>query len=228
MSTTYSPQMGHFRSQRGRDLPMDRAPAPRWQEGPSAFSPRWDRLSDAALIAYCRAGNRAAWEALLHRHQDYIYRFAWKLCRNREDAEDITARTLLRIYERLDTFRDESSFTAWIMRIAYNLVLDTSLRSRRRVTVSLDQDPGEQDLEISGHEFADPHPTPEQSYFDQLAVENITRAVQHLPAYLRPPMQMQIQGYSYEQMASTLGVSLGTIKSRIFRARSILRERLMQ
>ena len=82
--------------------------------------------------------------------------------------------------------------------------------------------------EISSHEVADPHPTPEQSYFDQLAVENITRAVQHLPAYLRPSMQLHIQGYSYEQMASTLGVSVGTVKSRIFRARSLLRERLMQ
>src|SRR5579871_4864847 len=86
------------------------------QAGGPALGPRWDRLNDARLIAGCKAGHRPAWDALLNRYQGYIYRYVFSLCHNQADAEDITAQTLFRIYERLDTFREDSSFAAWITR----------------------------------------------------------------------------------------------------------------
>ncbi|HZT42405.1 MAG TPA: RNA polymerase sigma factor [Chthonomonadaceae bacterium] len=198
-----------------------RSPAQR-----AARSPRWRHLSDDRLIAYCKAGNGPAWDALLDRYQQYLFRYAWSLCHNRADAEDITAQTLFRIYERLDTFREDSSFAAWITRIAHNLFLDTTLRSRHSPTLSLDDPPQFEDGSISGYELADPGPTPEAHCLDLAAVERIGCDLQHLPAYLRTTLTMHLKGYSYEQTAATQGISIGTVKSRIWRARSMLRKRL--
>lgn len=184
-------------------------------------------LSDDTLIAYCKAGQRPAWDALLNRYQGYIFRFTLHLCHNQADAEDITARTLLRIYQSLHTFRDESSFSAWITRIAYNLFLDSNRHARYKATLSLDTVLNTEESAISGIDLSDPRPTPEQHFLDQAAVENVQRAIQHLPGYMRGCLKMHLQGYSYEQMAEALGVSLGTVKSRISRARSMLRVRLV-
>ena len=210
-----------------RDQAGDAMRPLRQQASGEALRFRRRHLRDDILIAGCRAGHRPAWDALLNRYQPYVFQYAWSLCHNRADAEDITAQALFRIYERLHTFREQCSFAAWITRITYNIYLDTLRRSRHKDILSLDSKTSYADRSPLESDIADPAPTPEAYCLDQAAVERIDRVFQHLPAHLRPTLQMYVQGYSYERVAEALGVSLGTVKSRISRARSTLRERLV-
>lgn len=228
MMTTQSIQTGQYLAERDGGRFQGRAHTPRQHGGAATVIHRWDRLSDDSLIAYCKAGHKPAWEALLSRHRNYIARYARSLCRNRADADDVTAQTLARIYGHLHTFRNESCFAAWVTRITYNVYRDTQVRSRPLHTLSLDTGHEHRygDSTITGYDLADPRPTPEAHTLDRAAVESIVRDIAHLPGYLRQSLQLHLHGYSYEQMASAMGVAVGTVKSRLSRARSMLRERL--
>jgi len=196
---------------------------------PPAHGPLyWDSLEDTAVIASCRAGNQAAWDALIRRYRDNIYRYAWSLCHNGTDADDITAQTLLRIYQYLPTFRNKASFTSWAFRIAYHLYIDGYVRSPYTAMLSLDTGPMVDGEMIEDEEVAGPAVSPEAVCLDHATVQLIANTFDHLPADLRNSLGMHLQGYSYGQIASTLGVALGTVKSRIHRARTMLRERLKQ
>jgi RNA polymerase sigma-70 factor (ECF subfamily) len=186
----------------------------------------WDSLPDDVLIASCRAGQSAAWEALIRRYRDNIYHYAWSLCHNPADADDITVQTLLRIYQYLPTYRNQASFTSWSFRIARNLYIDLYVRSPNTTMLSLDTGPMVDGEAIDDEEAAGPALSPEAVCLDRAGVQSITSAFDHLPPDLRRSLAMHLQGYSYERIAATLGVALGTVKSRIHRARAMLRERL--
>jgi len=193
---------------------------------PATPVPRWNSLEDAVLIAYCKAGNDDAWNTLMGRYLDPIKRYAWSLCRNQADAEDITARTLIRIYARLHSFQRQTSFYAWAVRIAHNLYSDTFVRPRYLDVLSLDAEALYDGTLLPRNDLVDPAPTPEAVCLDHASAESILRDIDHLPSHLRPVLQLRLQGCSYEQIASLLNVAIGTVKSRIHRARTMLHERL--
>src|SRR5262249_886468 len=121
---------------------------------------------------------------------------------------------------------NESNFTSWVFRIARNVYVDTCIRAPHRSHVSLDEG-----LEVEGntliHQVADEGPGPEQRYIDQEKRKMLDKAIRHLPSYQRRMVVMfHEEGRSYEEIARETGLSLGTVKSRLSRARHMLRERL--
>jgi len=83
-----------------------------------------DSLSENALLERCKAGDSKAWDTLIHRYEKSVYKFAYSLCRNHEEAGDIAGQVFLRLYQNLHTFRNEASFTSWLFRIVRNTYLD--------------------------------------------------------------------------------------------------------
>jgi RNA polymerase sigma-70 factor (ECF subfamily) len=181
---------------------------------------------ETALIDGCRKGDSACWEALIRRYEKSVYRFAYTLCRNYDDAADIAGQVFVRLYENIRSFRCESNFTSWLFRIVRNVYVDTCIRAPHRGHLSL-----EEGLEIDGdclsHEVADGSPGPEECYLERETKAVLDRAIRHLPGYQRRVMEMyHAEGRSYEEIAHVTGLSLGTVKSRLSRARHMLRERL--
>jgi RNA polymerase sigma-70 factor (ECF subfamily) len=182
----------------------------------------------ALLLERCNAGDKVAWDTLIKQNEKSVYRFAYRLCRNYDDAADIAGQVFVRLYQNLHTFRHEASFSSWVYRIVRNTYLDICVRPACRNNVSLDQD-NPADANITRvREFADPGPTPEAYCIEKETSRMLSRAVKHLPAYQRQVLRMyHAEGKSYEQIAEATGLSIGTVKSRLNRARNMLRERLM-
>jgi RNA polymerase sigma-70 factor (ECF subfamily) len=184
-------------------------------------------LSDeTSLIDACRRGHPGAWDALIQRYEKPLYKFAFALARNHDDASDIAGQVLVRLFENIHTFRNESNFTSWVFRIARNVYVDTCIRAPHRSHVSLDEG-----IEVEGntllHQVADDGPGPEQRFLDQEKRNLLNKAIRHLPSYQRRMVEMfHEEGRSYEEIARETGLSLGTVKSRLSRARHMLRERL--
>ncbi len=150
-----------------------------------------------------------------------VYHTCFNLMGNREDAEDCAQEAMLRAFRALDTFRGDAQFSTWLYKIAVRVCLD-ALRKRRQ-TVSLDL------LSESGWEVPDGAP----ELYEQLEKGERRRllrdAVGQLPAdFKAPQVLVDLQGLSYEEAADVLGLPLGTVKSRVYRARRILLRILSQ
>jgi RNA polymerase sigma-70 factor, ECF subfamily len=181
---------------------------------------------DWRLIQACKLGDRNAWNDLISRYEKSVYKFAYTLARNYDDAADIAGQVFVRLYENIHTFRNDSHFTSWLFCIVRNVYVDTCIRAPHRAHLSLDDG-----LEIDGdrlvREIIDPSPTPEERSIENEKQELLQRAIRHLPQYQRKMMEMyHAEGRSYEEIARETGLSLGTVKSRLSRARQMLRERL--
>ena len=181
---------------------------------------------NALSFVRCQAGDKAAWDELIKQHEKSIYRFAYRLCKNYDDAADIAGQVFVRLYQNLHTFRHEASFTSWVFRIVRNAYLDQCVRPACRNNLSLDV---EYDAAVSRiREFPDPTPGPEARCLENETSRLLSKAVRHLPAYQRQVLRMyHAEGKSYEQIAVATGLSIGTVKSRLNCARNMLRERLM-
>src|SRR5438876_9231875 len=120
---------------------------------------------DRNLIDLCRAGDPDAWNTLIQRYEKSVYRFAYTLCRNYDDAADIAGNVFLRLYENIHTFRHESNFTSWLFRIVRNVYVDTCIRAPHRSHLSLD-DGADRNGDFVPHEVADNSPSPEDRMID--------------------------------------------------------------
>jgi RNA polymerase sigma-70 factor (ECF subfamily) len=179
------------------------------------------------MIERCKVGIASAWDTLVRRYEKPIYKFAYSLCRNHEDAEDITGQVFLRLYQHLHTFRNEASFTSWLFRIVRNTYLDLCVRPAHRGHLSLDAGPANDNEPSAGRDIMDPAPSPESVCLEQETAQMLAKAIHHLPAYQRQVLRMyHSEGKSYEEIAEATGHSIGTVKSRLNRARTMLRERL--
>lgn len=183
-------------------------------------------VSEFELIERCKDGDEAAWNLLVLRYERTIYKFAYRMCRNYDESADLVGDVLLKVYQHLHTFRNESSFCSWLYRITRNSFLDMHVRPayckfEGSTTVTTDIDGQCAVLDI-----ADPHPSPEQICVGDDVIEVLSRAMNELPAYVRQPLKMRAQGASYAQIAEVTGVNMGTVKSRLSRGRHMLHERL--
>ena len=186
-----------------------------------------DSITEAVLLERCKAGDTAAWNSLLRRYEKSVYKFAYSLCRNHEEAGDIAGQVFLRLYQNLHTFRNEASFTSWLFRIVRNTYLDLCVRPAHRSHLSLDASPTGDNEPTAGRDVMDPSPSPEALCMDNETAVLLAKAIHHLPAYQRQVLRMyHTEGKSYEEIAEATGLSIGTVKSRLNRARTMLRERL--
>ena len=179
---------------------------------------------DATLIAKVRAGSHQAFGELAVRHSAQVYGVSYKMLRNREDAEDNLQNVLFKAYRKIHQFEGKSQFSSWLIRIAINEAM-MLLRKRRpeRATASANMDPskGQPDTIIG---IRDSHADPEREY---IARELTTKAFNGLNPNLRDSFILhKAEGWTHPELARTLGVDTGTVKSRIFRTRVRLRQLL--
>jgi RNA polymerase sigma-70 factor (ECF subfamily) len=176
-----------------------------------------------SLIAACRAGRTEAFGVLVQRYQDRLYPTMLRLTGSADDALDLLQDAFLRAFEKLDRFQGESSFYTWVYRIAVNLAL--SGRRRRRVTARLGIGGGRGEPLDPRDDSSSSDPTLplEQAERDDL----IQSALNSLADDHRAVVVMkEFDGLRYEEIAAILNVPVGTVRSRLHRARLDLRERL--
>jgi RNA polymerase sigma-70 factor (ECF subfamily) len=179
---------------------------------------------EAGLVRRCLAGDEKAYRELVELYQPRVFSLALRMVRRVEDAEDVTQETFVRMFRALDRYDPSRAFGAWLFSIAARLAID-QLRRRKRQPVSLTQ--LDEDDEVYTIDVEDRGLRP-----DELTVhgeeERHTRAlIDSLPAHYRVVVLLRHQhDLSYEEIAETLSLPLGTVKARIHRARALLKERI--
>ena len=170
------------------------------------------KLDDLFLLA--RKGDGAAFEQIVKVTERSVYNLALSMTRNQSDAEDITQETYLRLWRSIREVKIESP-KAYILRTARNLALDLIRKSSRQAT-------DEPDLDI---EDISSDSRPDVSYLQKIEAEQIRRSIEELPPSAREIIILRdIEGLSYSEIASTLSIAEGTLKSKLFRARERLRQ----
>jgi RNA polymerase sigma-70 factor (ECF subfamily) len=178
---------------------------------------------DADLVRQTLCGNTAAYNALVQRYQRQVYNLAYRMLGNAEDAGDLVQETFLRAYGALASFRQDASFLTWLYKIASNLCID-QLRSRKaKSALSLDVE-----LEEGREPSADSRECGPEDNAVRGAVQDVVhRAILNLPERYRVVVVMRhLQDMSVDEIARALDLPTGTVKTHLFRAREMLRDRL--
>ena len=181
-------------------------------------------MDETILIQKSQGGDLDAFEQLLLRYEKKVYTIAYKYMGNAEDASDLAQEALIKAYQSIGTFRGESSFGTWIGRITANKCLDELRKRKKLQTTSLDE---ELELEEGSvqKEIVSERDTPEQHTIRQETVHYVQQKLQQMKEEYRMVLVLrELEGHSYEDIADMLNCSLGTVKSRISRARNYLKE----
>ncbi len=185
-----------------------------------------------ALVERARAGDLQAFERLVAHYQDRVYNYVLRMIYDPVEAQDIAQETFVRAWQGLGRFRGASSFQTWLYRIASNLAIDAARSRKRRglVTVSLDEPVTGADSSELEHDLPDEGTHgPAEALEQQELRREVWEAVGELSDKLRPVVVLaDLQGLSYGEIAKILGCPVGTVKSRLFNARSQLREKLRE
>lgn len=175
---------------------------------------------DASLIAATLAGDTAAFGRLVGTYQDRLYNSLLRVLGSAEDAADIVQDAFVQAYTKLDTFRGSSAFYTWLYRIAFNLAMSHARRERK--TTSLD---GLKSL--VGEEPMDGQPTAEAGVLEQERAELVHAALAELTLDYRQILVLrEIDGCRYDEIAEILDLPVGTVRSRLFRARMHMKDLL--
>ena len=185
-------------------------------------------LDDDMLIQRSQQGDRSAFDTLIHKHEARAYQYAYRLTRNEEEACDVVADAFVRVYNALQNFKGQSAFSTWLYRILTNCFLDQRKKDKSRPVSQLESviQTAEGELERQV-ESPDPSPLEETERVER--ERSIEGAVAQLPEYQRAMIVMyHAEMMSYEEIAASLDLPIGTVKSRLNRARISLRELLMK
>jgi RNA polymerase sigma factor (sigma-70 family) len=210
-----------LRRRGGGDVPDSRAAEP---SPPTAtFDAHEPHAADGALTDAAAAAGDAAWtppswEQVVQEHSARVYRLAYRLTGNRHDAEDLTQEVFVRVFRSLSSYTP-GTFEGWLHRITTNLFLD---QVRRKQRIRFDALP-----EDAGDRLAGSDPGPERAWEHNNLDHDVQAALDTLPPEFRAAVVLcDIEGLSYEEIAATLDVKLGTVRSRIHRGRAALRQAL--
>lgn len=183
---------------------------------------------DKILIERARTGDRSAMDSLIRKHERRAYQYAFRLTSNPDEAADVVADAFVRVFGALKNFKGQSAFTTWFYRILTNCFLDSRKRERSRPAVSLEATLSTPDGEID-RQFEDPGDTPHEESMRNQREVLVQGAVANLPDYQRAMIVMyHVEALSYEEIAEALDLPIGTVKSRLNRARLSLRELLVK
>ncbi len=186
-------------------------------------------IDDAVLVEQCQRGDSAATEKLILKYQNRIYNAILKICANPDDAAELTQDTFVKVIENIDRFEARSSFYTWAFRIAVNLTLNYCQRKAKLGLVSLDAEDNEYNGQakqalkefLSDDSSPDPAMVAANKELCRLAVSALMKLDEPQRAVV---VLRDIEGMNYAQIAEVLGIELGTVRSRLSRARSNLRE----
>lgn len=188
-----------------------------------------EQLLETRLLARLRARDLTAFEDLVAHFERPVYALCYRLLGDAEEARDAAQETFLKVYKGLSGFRAESGLKTWIYRIAINQAMNQQRWWRRRhrdETLSLDLNRGESNTTL-GNMLPSRGASPEAQAISNQREQYIMRALNEIKAEYRVALVLrEIEELSYEEIAETLGVSIGTVKSRIARGREELRRRL--
>lgn len=186
-------------------------------------------IDDAVLVQQCRFGDQGAVEQLILKYQNRIYNVVLKICANHDDAAELTQETFVKIIENVDRFEAKSSFYTWAFRIAVNLAINYCKRKTKSAARSLDSDDSDNypDAGAALKEFLHDQRACEPAEIAANAelCEMAIKALMKLDEPQRTAVVLKdIEGMNYSQIAKVLNVELGTVKSRLSRARANLRK----
>ena len=190
-------------------------------------------LTDEALLeSFRKTGNSDCFTTLVRRYQDRLYNLAYRVLTNEEEAEEVVQDTFLRIHEGASNFRTSNVFAGWLFRIAHNACLDI-LRTRQKEIGNLSFDDtqpirdGVEKTRLVLQQIADGKVGPEENVRLQEQAQLIEESLKELPDEQRVVVVLRdVEGFSYEEIASIVGSSAGTVRSRIHYGRLKLRELL--
>ena len=158
------------------------------------------------------------WDEIVEQHSARVYRLAYRLTGNRQDAEDLTQEVFVRVFRSLDTYTP-GTFGGWLHRITTNLFLDQARRKQRIRFDALSEERADK--------LSSPGPTPDTAYADRTFDDDVEQALATLPPDFRAAVVLcDVEGLTYDEIAEILGAKLGTVRSRIHRGRAMLRAAL--
>lgn len=186
-------------------------------------------LPDADVVSLAQRGNEGAFRELIRRYERPVFSLIYRMVRDSAAAEDLAQDSFIKVLNHLDKYRPEFKFSSWLFKIANNVAIDF-LRKRQLDTVSIDGSPHAStaaEVEATSIELSDSAESP----LDELASRELGAIIEQAIAQLRPEyrnciMLRHVEGRSYEEIAATLDLPLGTVKTYIHRARHQLREAL--
>ena len=186
-----------------------------------------EALSDHELVAAARDGDELAFQEVVRRYRTPITNFVYRMLNDYEMAVDLAQETFVRVYTSIGRYEANFSFSTYIYRIASNLAISEIRKRKRRRVVSFFSVFQSDDGEMLEHDPADTRQLAEDALLEDERRLAVTKAIATLPEKYRSALVLRdIEDHSYEQIAQILDLSEGTVKSRINRARNLLREKL--
>jgi len=187
--------------------------------------------AEDVLVQKARRGDREAFDQLMERHLPKVWGMVWRILRHREDSEDVVQEVFLAAYQALPEFRGEASLSTWLCRIAVTRALnhvDRAAEKMRRASQSLEdfsvrpRNPG---AARPGLQIADRGPSPLQELEARELARRLSECLSRLPPAWRTVIALRdVDSLAYEEISGVLGIALGTVRSRLARARLALRQ----
>jgi RNA polymerase sigma-70 factor (ECF subfamily) len=198
---------------------------------PTCMAPLLDfaNLPDADVVTLAQKGREAAFRELLRRYERPVFSLIFRMVRDRETAEDLAQDTFIKVLNHIDSYRPEFKLSSWLFKIANNVAID-HLRRRQLDTVSIDGSPHAAtaaEIEATSFDVV----ARQESALEEMEARELGSTIERAISRLRPEyraciMLRHVEGRSYEEIATTLDLPLGTVKTYIHRARHELRDAL--
>ncbi len=188
----------------------------------------YSQKSDRDLVIACQRREQAAFEELVKRHQKTVFALLYQLAPDWQDTSDLAQEVFIRVWRSINNLRNPSSFRSWLTQIVTNLFYDElRKRPRKLPTVSMDDNMGDEDGDGSTKDVPDESTLPDEKVLNAELSDVIRQAMLRLPEQFRTSIVLrEVEGLSYEEIAVITKTEMGTVKSRIARARLKLQEML--
>ncbi len=188
----------------------------------------YSQKSDRDLVLACQRREPAAFEELVKRHQRTVYALLYQLAPDWSDTSDLAQEVFIRVWRSINNLRNPSSFRSWLTQIVTNLFYDElRKRPRRLPTVSMDESLDDEETDGATRDIPDASAQPDEKVLSTELNEVIRQAMLRLPEQFRTAIVLrEVEGLSYEEIAVITKTEMGTVKSRIARARTKLQELL--
>jgi len=185
-----------------------------------------DREIDRQLVARAQRGDKRAFELLVEKYQRKLARLLSRFIRDPAEVEDVAQEAFIKAYRALPAFRGDSAFYTWLYRIGINTAKNYLMAMGRRAPTSTEVEADEAEGFEEGEQLRDIN-TPESVLLSKEIAETVNSTIEKLPEELRTAIQLrEIEGMSYEDIARVMDCPIGTVRSRIFRAREAIAQQL--
>ncbi|MFZ9733995.1 MAG: RNA polymerase sigma factor RpoE [Burkholderiaceae bacterium] len=183
-----------------------------------------EREADQVLVRRVQAGDQAAFNLLVLKYQRKVLRLVSRIVRDPAEVEDVVQEAFVKAYRALPQFRGESAFYTWLYRIAVNTAKNHLVSLGKQPIPMTDLTPDEDDTEsFEARAVVTDNQTPESLLLSRQIAETVNQSIESLPAELRTAITLrEIEGLSYEEIAEAMNCPIGTVRSRIFRAREVI------